>query len=219
MREALRATSGPHDSYLSDPAAIYAESFRQVRAATDLRRLPSTLHDVALRMVHACALPDIVHDIAWSGELTSTACCALGDGAPVLVDAEMVKAGIVAGRLPHNNALRCTLNAPGIAATAQALGITRSAAAVDSWRDAIAGAVVVIGNAPTALFRLLEHLRAGWPHPAAIIALPIGFVGAAESKQALINADLDITYLTLKGRFGGSALAAAALNAVLLAER
>ena len=198
--------------YLRDPAAIYARSFELIRAETDLAGLPPALHPLALRLVHACGMPDIVPDLAWGGDPAAAGARALQAGAPILCDARMVAAGIMASRLPRANDLVVTL------AEARAEGTTRSAAAVELWRPRLAGAVVAIGNAPTALFHLLERLAA-WPErPAAILAFPVGFVGAAESKEALIAAGgaLGVPYLTLRGRRGGSAMAAAAVNALLV---
>ena len=200
--------------YLRDPAAIYRRSFEIVRSETDTAGLPDDLARLVLRLVHACGMPDIVGDLAWSGDVAGAASRALADGAPVLADCQMVANGIIGRRLPAQNEVICTLDTPSIADQAAMLGTTRSAAAVDLWMGPLAGAVVAIGNAPTALFRLLELLSEGAYRPAAILAFPVGFVGAAESKQALIDADLGVPFITLKGRRGGSALAAAAVNAV-----
>ena len=171
---------------------------------------------VVARLVHACGMADIVDDLAWSRGAAAIGRNALQSGAPVLADAEMVKAGIIRKRLPRNNDVICTLNEDGVSDLAGRLGTTRSAAALDLWRDHVEGAVVTIGNAPTALFRLLELLHDGWPRPALILGFAVGFVGAAESKQALIDAGgaLGVPYIALKGRRGGSALAAAAVNAL-----
>ena len=200
--------------YVRDPAEIYRRSFAQVRAETDLARLPAGLHDLAIRLVHACGMPDIVADLAFGGDAATAGRAALAAGAPVLVDANMVAAGITRRRLPDATEVICALDRPEVASLARAIGNTRSAAAVELWRPMLAGAVVAIGNAPTALFRLLEILAEGAPRPAAILGFPIGFVGAAESKQALIDAAGDIPFVTLRGRRGGSALAAAAVNAL-----
>jgi precorrin-8X/cobalt-precorrin-8 methylmutase len=200
--------------YLRDPAEITRRSFELVRAETDLSALPPALGEVALRLVHACGMPDIVTDLAWRDGVADAGRAALMAGAPVLADCRMVADGVIRDRLAAGNRVLCRLDVPEVPEAARRLGTTRSAAAVDLWRDDLEDAVVAIGNAPTALFRLLELLDDGAPAPAAILAFPVGFVGAAESKQALIEADLDIPYLTLRGRRGGSALAAAAVNAL-----
>ncbi|MEO5376101.1 MAG: precorrin-8X methylmutase [Alphaproteobacteria bacterium] len=199
--------------YQRDPAAIYAASFAAIRAETNLSSLPEDLWPVAIRLVHACGMPDLVADLAFAADVAPAARAALARGAPILVDAEMVAHGIIRGRL-RDNAVVCTLNDPSVPDLARRLGTTRSAAAVDLWRDRLEGAVVAIGNAPTALFRLLELLAGGAPRPAAILGFPVGFIGAAESKESLIHHADGIPYLTLKGRRGGSALAAAAVNAL-----
>jgi len=204
--------------YLKDPAEIYRRSFATVRSESDLVRIPADLEPVAVRLVHACGMPEIAADLAWQGDVVDAAQSALSAGRPVLVDATMVGAGIIRTRLPADNAVICRLDASGLAERASAAHTTRSAAAVDLWDADLAGAVVAIGNAPTALFRLLERLQAGAPRPAAILGFPVGFVGAAESKEALIASGLGVPYLTLRGRIGGSALAAAAVNAVAMAE-
>lgn len=196
--------------YLRDPAAIYAESFRQVRLAADLRMVPEAAHALALRLVHACGEPDVLADLVLSPGATETARSALRTGAPVYSDCEMVASGITRSRFPAGNDVRCTLNHPETAALALSLGTTRSAAAVEFWDTA--GAVVAIGNAPTALFHLLERIENGAPPPACILGFCVGFVGAAEAKAALAGCGLP--FVTLKGRRGGSALAAAAVNAL-----
>ena len=200
--------------YLRDPAEIYRRSFEIIRSETDLSALPEGLHDLAIRIIHASGQPSLVHDLAWTPDVAHAARAALAAGAPILVDSRMVAEGVIGRRLPRNNPVLCTLYEPEAAVQAKAGGTTRSAAAVDLWGERVEGAVVAIGNAPTALFRLLERLIDGGPRPAAIFAFPIGFVGAAESKQALIDAALGIPYLTLRGRLGGSAMAAAAVNAL-----
>ncbi|VBB69645.1 Cobalt-precorrin-8x methylmutase [invertebrate metagenome] len=197
--------------YLRDPAAIYCESFARVRAETNLSSLPVALHEVAVRLVHACGMPEITADLAWSPTVLPAARTALAIGAPILVDVQMVACGI----RPHGNRVLCTLHDPVVTSLARRLGTTRSAAAVTLWREWLAGAVVAIGNAPTALFYLLEWLAAGGPRPAAILGFPVGFVSAVEAKEALIDQAGDIPYLTLRGRCGGSAIAAAAVNALL----
>lgn len=197
--------------YEKDPAAIYRQSFATIEAEADLGRLPEALRPVARRMIHACGMTDLVADIAWDGDPAGAARAALAGGAKILVDARMVGAGIIATRFPGAEIV-CVIGAEETASTAQRLGTTRSAAAVELWQPHLAGSVVAIGNAPTALFHLLDLIEAGGPRPAAIFAFPVGFVGAAESKQALIEAGLGIPYLTLRGRRGGSAIAAAAIN-------
>ncbi len=201
-------------NYLRDPAEITRRSFELVRAETDLSALPPALGEVALRLVHACGMPDIVTGLAWHDGVVEAGRSALEAGAPVLADCRMVADGVIRDRLPGDNRVVCCLEVPEVPEAARTLRTTRSAAAVDLWRGDLEGAVVAIGNAPTALFRLLELLDNGAPAPAAILAFPVGFVGAADSKQALIDADLSIPYLTLRGRRGGSALAAAAVNAL-----
>jgi len=200
--------------YLREPDAIRRESTARVRAATDLGHLPPALHETAIRLVHACAMPKIVADLAWGGDPVAAGRAALAAGAPVLCDCEMLASGVTRAALARANRVECTLHALSVPETAHARGITRSAAAVDFWGDDLAGALVAIGNAPTALFRLLERLAEGAPVPACILAFPVGFVGAAESKQALIEHTGAIPYLTLRGRLGGSALAAAAVNSL-----
>ena len=202
--------------YLRDPEEIYRRSFALVRAETDLARLPTALHDMALRIVHACGMPEVAADLDWGGDPASAARRALARGRPVLTDSRMVADGVIRARLPAANPVRCFVDEPGVAEHARRAAITRSAAAVDRWVPHLDGAVVAIGNAPTALFRLLELLGEGARPPAAVLAFPVGFVGAAESKRAL--ADLAPSaegppFLTLHGRRGGSAMAAAAVNA------
>jgi precorrin-8X/cobalt-precorrin-8 methylmutase len=200
-------------AYLRDPAEIYAASFAAIGAETDLSGVPPELHDVVVRMIHACGMPDLTNDFVFGGDVVGAARDALDAGRPILCDCEMVRAGISAGRLRGNKVI-VALNDPGVPELATRLGTTRSAAAVELWRDRLGGAVVVIGNAPTALFHLLELLEEGAPRPAAIIATPVGFVGAAESKALLAANSYDVPFLTLLGRRGGSAIASAALNAI-----
>ena len=197
--------------YLQDPDAIYRASFETIRAEAALAHLPGDLSSVSVRLIHACGMPDIVEDLAFDESVVNCARRALADGAPIIADSRMVASGVIDRRLPANNAVLCTLNDPSVADAACAKATTRSAAAVDLWQDDLKGAVVAIGNAPTALFRLLELLADGAPNPAAIFAFPVGFVGAAESKEALI-ATAPAPYLTLRGRRGGSAMAAAAVK-------
>lgn len=200
--------------YERDGAEIYRESFATIRAEADLGRVPVDLRSVAVRMIHACGMVDLVDDLAWSDLFAESARAALVAGAPIFTDAMMVAHGITRARLPAANDVICTLRDPSIAELAAELGTTRSAAAVDLWGPRLDGAVVAIGNAPTALFRLLELLVSGGPRPAAIIGVPVGFVGAAESKVALGEIDHGVPWLTVMGRRGGSAMAAAAVNAL-----
>jgi precorrin-8X/cobalt-precorrin-8 methylmutase len=211
----LRERVGGGD-YLRDPAAIYRESFATIRREARLDRLPSDIADIAVRLIHACGMTDIVDDLAFADDAASAARAALAKDAPIFCDSAMVVAGIMRDRLPAKNDVICTLVDPRVPALAKDQATTRSAAAVELWRDRLDGAVVAIGNAPTALFHLLELLADGAPHPAAILAFPVGFVGAAESKDALTANSHGVPYLTLRGRRGGSALAAAAVNALIL---
>jgi precorrin-8X/cobalt-precorrin-8 methylmutase len=201
-------------TYLNDPAAIYAQSFEIIQREADLSTIPEDARPIAIRMIHACGMPDIAQDIVVSEDFTSAAHIAIKSGASILVDAEMVRHGIINKSLT----IECFLNDPRAKDIGLALGITRSAAAVRLWQDRLAGSVVAIGNAPTALFALLEMIDAGSKKPAAIIAMPVGFVGAAESKQALIKNPRCIPFITLRGRKGGSAMAAAAVNAIAKGE-
>jgi precorrin-8X/cobalt-precorrin-8 methylmutase len=203
-------------SYLRDGGEIYRQSFATIRAEADLDGLDPALARAVVRMIHACGMVDLVDDVAASPGFARTVTVALQAGAPVLCDTAMVAAGVTRARLPADNDIVCTLGEPGIAALAQSLGTTRSAAALEHWRDRLAGSVAVVGNAPTALFRLLELVAEGAGRPAAVIGVPVGFVGAAESKVALAESDLE--WLVVRGRRGGSAIAAAAVNA-LASER
>ncbi|HET7736779.1 MAG TPA: precorrin-8X methylmutase [Nocardioidaceae bacterium] len=199
--------------YETDGAAIYRASFATIRDETDLSGLPSNAETVAVRMVHAAGDTGLPSALAVHPALVPAARTALQRGAPIFVDAHMVEAGVTRARLPGDNNVVCTLRDPRVPALATAWGTTRSAAAVSLWGDALAGAVVAIGNAPTALFHLLELVAAGGPRPAAIVGVPVGFIGAAESKEALV-AFGEIPYLVVRGRRGGSAMAASALNAL-----
>jgi precorrin-8X/cobalt-precorrin-8 methylmutase len=202
--------------YLRDPGAIAARSFALANELSDLSALPPGLRPLTLRLVHACGMPEIAPDIAFAGDAVAAGRAALAAGATVLCDARMVEVGILWDRLPPACRTFCGIDDQRTRKLAEDLRTTRSAAAVELWRPHLDGAVVAIGNAPTALFHLLERL-AEWPErPAAILAFPVGLVGAAESKSALIEAGLEVPYVTLRGRFGGSALAAAAVNALLL---
>ena len=200
--------------YLRDPDEIYRRSFATIRAEADFTDLPQDMIDVSIRLIHACGMTDIVGDLVVGGELALAARHALATGAPVLCDGRMTAGGIIRDRLPAANDVICEIGTAETARIAKELGTTRSAAAVELWRSRLAGAVVAIGNAPTALFRLLEVIAEGTAPPAAILAFPVGFVGAAESKEALIENSCGVPYLTLRGRRGGSALAAAAVNAL-----
>jgi len=201
-------------TYIRDGAEIYRQSFAIIRAEADLSRFSPAEAEVAVRMIHACGQVDIARHIIFGGDLVAAARSALAGGAPILCDAEMVAHGITRARLPANNEVLCMLNDPRTAALAAKYATTRSAAALDLWRDRLGGAIVAIGNAPTALFRLLELLDAGAPKPAAILGIPVGFVGAAESKEALAAAPRGVPYLIVRGRSGGSAMTAAAVNAL-----
>ncbi len=200
--------------YIRDGAAIYRQSFATIRAESDLSSIPPDLEKLAVRIIHACGMTDIVQDLAWSPDAGRIGRTALAAGAALLCDAHMVAEGITRARLPAANPVICTLQDPRVPAMAQASGQTRSAAAVELWQAQLAGAVVVIGNAPTALFRLLELLEQGAPRPALVLGFPVGFVGAAESKAELAAHRLGLPHVIVKGRRGGSAMAAAAVNAL-----
>jgi precorrin isomerase len=202
--------------YLRDPDAIYRESFAIIRREAKLGPLPPDIADIAVRLIHACGMIDIVDDLAFAPEVVEHARAALAQGVPILCDSAMVAAGVMRAKLPARNEIVCTLDDGRVPDLARALKTTRSAAAVELWGERLDGSVVAIGNAPTALFHLLQRLQREPQRPAAILAFPVGFVGAAESKQALIDAHGDVPFLTLKGRRGGSALAAAAVNALLV---
>lgn len=202
--------------YIHDGDAIYQRSFAIIRAETDLARFSPEEERVAVRIVHACGMPDVARDLAFAPGAAAAGIAALQAGAPIFCDAQMVAHGVTRARLPANNDVICGLSDPQTIELARKLGTTRSAAAVDLWGDRLKGAVVAIGNAPTTLFRLLELLEAGAPRPACIIGMPVGFVGAAESKDALIEAGL--ASLVVRGRRGGSAMAAAAVNALASAK-
>ncbi|MCK7615584.1 precorrin-8X methylmutase [Roseibium sediminicola] len=204
----------PHYDYEKDPAAIYRQSFSTVRAEADLAHLPDGLKPVAVRLIHACGMTDLPQDLTWSDDVLGAAQAAFAEGAPVLCDVEMVAHGIIRSRLPESCDVICTLNDRRVPGLAKDLGTTRSAAAVELWRDRLQGAVVAIGNAPTALFHLLEMIAEGGPKPALILGFPVGFVGAAESKDALAENPFGVPYLAVRGRRGGSAMAAAAVNAL-----
>ncbi len=204
--------TGRYD-YLRDGAAIYRQSFATIRAEADLSGFSDIEARVAVRMIHACGMTDLAADIGFSPGFAAAARAALRAGAPILCDAKMVASGITRSRLPAENAVICTLGEDAVPALARRLGTTRSAAALGLWRDRLEGALVAVGNAPTALFRLMEMLDDGAPPPAAVIGVPVGFVGAAESKAALA-ARPHPPHLVVRGRRGGSALATAAVNAL-----
>jgi precorrin-8X/cobalt-precorrin-8 methylmutase len=200
--------------YLRDGAAIYERSFAIIRAEADLARFSAEEADIVVRMIHACGQISAAESIEFAPGLVEAARKALTPGAPILCDAEMLAHGVTRARLPAGNDVICTLRDPRVPELAAKLGTTRSAAALELWRDRLDGAVVAIGNAPTALFRLLEMLEAGAPRPAAILGIPVGFVGAAESKEALAANHFDVPWLIVRGRIGGSAMTAAAVNAL-----
>ncbi|MFD0490682.1 precorrin-8X methylmutase [Saccharopolyspora erythraea] len=204
--------------YVREGAEIYRRSFATIRAEADLGGLPPEVAGVAVRMIHACGMVDLVDDLAWSPNAVTGARAALRAGAPVFCDAAMVAAGVTRRRLPADNAIICTLGDERVPELARELGTTRSAAAMELWRDDLEGSVVAIGNAPTALFRLLEMIEEGAPRPAAVLGLPVGFVGAVESKQALVDHPSGLEHLVVHGRRGGSAMAVAAINAIASEE-
>lgn len=200
--------------YIRDGQEIYRRSFATIRAEADLSAIPPDMEKLAVRVIHACGMVDIVSDLDFSPGAGAAGRAALHAGAPILCDARMVAEGITRPRLPKNNRVICTLHDDGVPDLAQALGNTRSAAALEYWREHLEGSVVVIGNAPTALFYLLEMLDAGAPKPALIIGMPVGFIGAAESKDALAADSRGVPYVVVRGRRGGSAMAVAAVNAL-----
>ncbi|NEB85254.1 precorrin-8X methylmutase [Streptomyces anulatus] len=204
--------------YEKDGPAIYRQSFATIRAEADLAGLPADVSQVAVRMIHACGMVDLVRDLAFSPNAVADARAALRAGAPILCDVAMVASGVTRKRLPANNDVVCTLSDPSVPELAAKMGTTRSAAALELWRDRMEGAVVAVGNAPTALFRLLEMVEEGAPRPAAVIGVPVGFVGAMESKEALAEHPSGLEHLIVRGRRGGSAIAAAALNAIASEE-
>ncbi|MFD7690817.1 precorrin-8X methylmutase [Streptomyces sp. NPDC059781] len=211
------STVTPYD-YEKDGAAIYRQSFATIRAEADLAGLPADVSRVAVRMIHACGMVDLVRDLSYTPAVVGRARAALRAGAPILCDVRMVASGVTRKRLPADNDVLCTLSDPAVPELAAKLGTTRSAAALELWRDRLEGAVVAVGNAPTALFRLLEMIEEGAPRPAAVIGVPVGFVGAAESKDALAAHPSGLEHLVVRGRRGGSAIAAAALNAIASEE-
>ncbi|WP_420978871.1 precorrin-8X methylmutase [Burkholderia gladioli] len=200
--------------YLRDGQEIYRQSFATIRSEADLSAIPADLEKLAVRVIHACGMVNIVADLRFSAGAGQAGRDALAAGAPILCDARMVAEGITRARLPAANPVRCTLGEAEVPALAARLGNTRSAAALELWRPWLAGSVVVIGNAPTALFHLLDMLDAGAPKPALILGFPVGFIGAAESKAALAADSRGVPYVVVNGRRGGSAMAAAAVNAL-----
>ena len=202
-------------AYLRDPELIYQQSFTAIRKEADLSHFPQDIANIVVRMIHSCGMTDIAQDIVYTINAASAGKAALIQGSPVLCDSRMVCEGVIRAKLPAENEVLCWNNCPESADLAKKLGTTRSAAAVDLWRPKLAGAVVAVGNAPTTLFRLLEVLEEGVNPPAVIFGLPVGFVGAAESKELLVKQCKDsVQFLTLNGRRGGSAMAAAAVNAL-----
>jgi precorrin-8X/cobalt-precorrin-8 methylmutase len=204
----------PEYDYIREGNAIYERSFAIIRGEADLIRFSEDEAEIAVRMIHACGLVEAAAHFAFSPNFVGAARAALANGAPVFCDAEMVAHGITRARLPASNEVICTLHDPRTLELAKQSGNTRSAAAMHLWGSRLQGAVVAIGNAPTALFHLLEMLRDGAPKPAAIIGMPVGFVGAAESKDALAANSYGVPYAIVRGRMGGSAMTAAAINAL-----
>ena len=202
------------DAYLNTGSAIYEESFRIIRAETNLSRFPDDVARAVVRMVHAAGDPSIADEVGFTPGVVAAANAALRRGAPILCDASMVATGIISSRLPANNDVVCLIKDPQLAVMAKDRGITKTMAAVDLWLPHLDGAVVAIGNAPTALFRLLEVVAESGVRPAAVIGIPVGFVGAAESKRALADSELGLDYLVVHGRRGGSAMTVAAVNAI-----
>ena len=200
--------------YIRDGQAIYRASFATIRAEANLSAIPADLEKLAVRVIHACGMTDVTDDLVFSPGAGAAGRLALSQGAPILCDARMVAAGITRARLPADNRVICTLNDPSVPERARALGNTRSAAALELWQPDLEGSVVVIGNAPTALFHLLDMLDAGAPKPALILGFPVGFIGAAESKALLAADSRGVPFVALRGRRGGSAIAAAAVNAL-----
>ena len=212
--KAVAKTEAGVMDYIKDGAEIYRRSFATIRGESVLSGLPEDVAGVVVRMIHACGMTDLPADIRFDSAVVDAARSALREGAPILCDAKMVASGVTRGRLPADNEVICLLDDPATPGLAAELGTTRSAAAVELWRDRLEGAVVAIGNAPTTLFHLLERLDDGWPRPAAIVGLPVGFIGAAESKEELARNARGVPFLTLLGRRGGSAMTVAALNAL-----
>jgi len=201
--------------YLHDPKIIYSQSFTTIRREADLSRFPEDIADIVVRLIHACGMIDIVHDLFYSLDVAKIAKVALTKGAPILCDARMVVEGIISSRLPENNEVLCWNSHPECVALAKKMKTTRSAASIEFWKPKLSGSIVTIGNAPTTLFRLMEILEEGVEPPAVIFGFPVGFVGAVESKELLKKHCLGkVPFMTLSGRRGGSAIAAAAINAL-----
>jgi precorrin-8X/cobalt-precorrin-8 methylmutase len=200
--------------YIRNPAEIYARSFNIIRSETDLSSIPSDAHDIAVRIIHSCGMPEIISDLVITEDFTSAARKALASKRPILVDVEMVRHGIIARQLPEGVEIICTLNDPRAREIGIAQSITRTAASTQLWKEQLEGAIIVIGNAPTALFALLEMIDAGAAKPACIAGFPVGFVGAAESKAELIANSRGLPFATIKGRKGGSAMASSVINAL-----
>jgi precorrin-8X/cobalt-precorrin-8 methylmutase len=200
--------------YIRNPAEIYARSFEIIRSETDLSSVPKDAHNIAVRVIHACGMPEIVSELVITDDFVSAAREALAHKRPILVDVEMVRHGIIARQLPTGVEIICTLNDPRAREIGLEKSITRTAASTELWKDQLAGAIVVIGNAPTALFALLEMIDAGAAKPACIVGMPVGFVGAAESKAELIANSRGVPFATIKGRKGGSAMASSVVNAL-----
>ena len=209
-------TTSSVPAYVADGPEIYRRSFAIIRAEADLDRLPGDAHDLAVRMIHSCGMVDLADDTVVSPGAVAAAHTALRAGAPILCDAQMVASGITRRFLPADNDVVCTLNDPSVPALAAAGSTTRTAAALELWRNRLDGAVVAIGNAPTALFRLLEMVADGAGRPAVVLGLPVGFVGAMESKAALVGDASDLEHVVVQGRRGGSAMAVGAVNALAL---
>lgn len=201
-------------NYIRNPAEIYARSFEIIRSETDLSPIPNDAHDIAVRIIHACGMPEIISELIITPDFTSAARRALATKRPILVDVEMVRHGIIARQLPEGVEIICTLNDPRAREIGIAQSITRTAASTQLWKNQLEGAIVIIGNAPTALFALLEMIDAGAAKPACIVGMPVGFVGAAESKAELIANPRGLPFATIKGRKGGSAMASSVINAL-----
>ncbi|MGI9408037.1 MAG: precorrin-8X methylmutase, partial [Hyphomicrobiaceae bacterium] len=200
--------------YVKDGAEIYRRSFSTIRREADLANVPADIEPLAVRLIHTCGMTDLPGDLAFHPDVVKAGRQALRNGAPILCDANMIASGVTRPRLPADNEVLCMLSDPSVPGLAEQFGTTRSAAAIELWRDKVEGAVVAIGNAPTALFHFLERLDSGWPKPAAILAFPVGFIGAAESKDELARNSRGVPFVTLRGRRGGSAMTVAAINAI-----
>lgn len=203
------------DDYIKDPAEIYRQSFATVEREAGLGKLPAEMRSIATRLIHSCGMIDIIDDLQFSQNAVEVGRHALAEGKAIYTDVEMVKAGIIERFLPSNNQIICTLNETQVPEHAKQIGNTRSAAAVDFW-DKLEGSIVVIGNAPTALFRLLERIEEGVSKPALVVGIPVGFIGAAESKQALSQNTLSLEFITVHGRRGGSAMASSVVNGLTI---